>query len=158
MICRVKTITVLTVSALLASCSGIEDKTTDAELKSESVRLKGTKWNSQFYYYNNFYHFETDSTGFSDDGQVAWSCPIDLKKENIPENKILYSGVQKFSYKIKTDTLIIDYGNAEKEGSNLRVFIYRKTYKDWISEEAYAYGNEVLKPGERAFFFEEMKL
>ncbi len=114
--------------------------------------LEKTDWNAQFYYYSNFYHFGTNGQGYSDDGQTAWSCPIDLKAKQIPENKILYAGREKFRYELKKDTLTLDYLNPDRES---RVFVYRKEYRNWMSLHSYTYGFEVLEPGERKEFFDE---
>lgn len=71
--------------------------------------LKGTKWTSRFYYYCNYYYFETDSTGFSEDGQVAWSCPIDTLALGISGDKILYSDQREFKYNLSDTILTIKY-------------------------------------------------
>ena len=118
--------------------------------------LKGTTWNSEFYHYHNFYHFKTDSTGYSDDGQVAWSTPIDLKKNKIPEDKILYNGERKFKYRFHENKLIITYLDSDHDQH--RIFLYRKEYKDWISKYEYTYGNEVLQPGKKAEMFTAVQM
>jgi hypothetical protein len=37
--------------------------------------LKGTEWTSKFFKYRNNYNFITDSTGFSQHGEVSWHFP-----------------------------------------------------------------------------------
>lgn len=118
----------------------------------EKISLRKTNWYSQFYIYSNFYHFGTDGRGYSDDGQAAWSCPIDYKAKKIPGSKILYAGPQKFRYQIKNDTLTINYLDHELES---RIFIYRKERENWLSLHSYTYGYEVMKAGERKEFFDE---
>jgi len=132
-----------------------KDKFPETEESDNSVMktLKGTKWNSEFYHYHNFYHFQTDSSGYFDDGQVAWSCPIDLKAQKIPEDKILYSGKQPFRYQIERNKLTIVYKVPNDKKSKNRIFTYRQNEKDWISVYKYTYGNEVIQPGEREEFF-----
>lgn len=110
--------------------------------------LKGTTWTSQFYHYCNFYQFETDSTGFSQDGQVAWSCPVDTVALGISEDQILYSDPEKFKYEIKDTVLTIAYDGVHK-----KVFYYRANYKDWISEYEFVYGKECLRRGDRKELF-----
>ena len=71
--------------------------------------LKGTNWYSQFYHYHNNYYFKTDSTGSSEDGQVALSCPIDTTALGISGDTIIYSNPEKFKYKITDTILRIEY-------------------------------------------------
>ena len=117
--------------------------------------LKGSKWTSQFYFYCNYYYFETDSTGFSEDGQVAWSCPIDTLALGISGNKILYCGQSRFKYYLSDTMLTIEYLTLRSDNTiNRRVFFYRPEYSDWISEYEYVYGKEVLRKRERIEQFE----
>jgi hypothetical protein len=144
----------------IASCNtnSSVQKPIPPEEQNKEISLEKTNWNSQFYHYSNFYHFETDEAGYSDDGQVAWSCPIDLKAQKIRGNKILYAGQVQFHYQIEKDTLTIDYLYKDADHSKSRVFTYRKKYKDWISVNSYTYGFEVLKQGEQKLDFEETNL
>lgn len=124
----------------------------------KQLSLENTQWNSQFYQYNNFYHFTDASSGYSQDGQVAWSVPIDLKARKIPKNKILYNDKEAFTYAIKDSKLTIHYLNQDTTQTPLddRVFNYRKKHADWISVHVYTYGSEVLKPGKRNAFYEDV--
>ncbi|WP_341904766.1 hypothetical protein [Fluviicola taffensis] len=136
----------------LYSCKSDKEKNLLKEESVKEISLEKTNWYSQFYHYSNFYHFGMDGRGYSDDGQTAWSCPIDWKSKHIPGNKILYGGKEKFRYEIKKDTLTINYLNQDL---NSRVFIYRKKYGNWIALNSYTYGSEVLKQGKRKEFFDE---
>jgi len=117
--------------------------------------LEGKSYTSQFYHYCNYYHFKTDSTGFSESGQVAWSCPVDTISLGISGDEILYAYPQEFKYKIKDTTLTIEYLIQESDEDNYQnVFYFRPKYNDWISEYEYAYGKECLKVGEKKGRFE----
>ena len=112
--------------------------------------LKGTNWTSQFYHYCNYYHFSTDSTGYSEDGQVGWSCPVDSTNLRFSGNEILYENQKNFKYEIVDTTLVIEYLNWRPHNTTYqRVFHYRPKHHDWISEYEYAYGKECLKKGEK---------
>lgn len=126
----------------------------------KEISLKSTQWNSQFYIHNNFYHFTGKSSGYSEDGNVAWSCPIDLEAHKIPGNKIIYGNKAAFTYAIKDSKLTIHYLNRDTTQTPLedRVFNYRKKYADWISEDVYTYGSEVLRPGKRNEFYDDIPL
>ncbi len=139
------------------SCNSPTQKPTPKETVGKELSLEHTKWNSQFYHYNNFYHFTDKSAGYSQDGQVAWSCPIDLKAKKIPENKILYSEKEVFTYVIKDSKLTIHYLNRDTTQTPVedRVFNYRKKYSDWISDYTFTYGPEILQPGKRKEVFDE---
>ena len=117
--------------------------------------LKGTKWTSRFYYYCNYYYFETDSTGFSEDGQVAWSCPIDTLALGISGDKILYSDQREFKYNLSDTILTIKYVSmSPNETKKTRIFYFRFEHNEWISEYEYVYGKEILIKGERIELFE----
>ena len=139
----------------LYSCHSPTQKPTQKKVAVQSLAY--TKWNSQFYQYNNFYHFTDKSTGYSQDGQVAWSCPIDLEANKIPGNKILYNEKESFTYEIKDSKLTIHYLNRDTSQTPRedRVFSYRKKYDDWISDYTYVYGSEILQAGKRNEFFDE---
>ena len=116
--------------------------------------LKGTNWYSQFYHYHNNYYFKTDSTGSSEDGQVALSCPIDTTALGISGDTIIYSNPEKFKYKITDTILRIEYLDWRPNDTIYsRVFYFRRKHGDWISEYEYAYGNEYLKIGKRTEIF-----
>lgn len=120
--------------------------------------LKGTKWNSHFYYYHNFYSFETDSTGYFEDGRIAWSCPLDLEKLNIPENEILYETPIDFKYQVTDSSLILNYKvNHSEKKLDSRSFILHEELDRWVSTYEYAYGKEVLRKGDRIKFILEKK-
>lgn len=118
--------------------------------------LKGTNWNSQFHHYCNFYHFETDSTGYSIDGQVAWSTPIDTINDGISKNKVVYDDPVSFRYVIQDSSLIINYQvTGSNDGQNQRIFNFRIEHKDWLSEYEYAYGRECMREGEKIEEFKQ---
>ena len=118
--------------------------------------LKGTGWSSQFYHYCNFYHFDTDSTGYIESGQVAWSCPVDTLALGISGDQILYQNPVKFRYQIKDSVLVIEYyGTKSKEDELKDKFYYRPQRNDWISYHEYSYGRECLRMGEKIEFFFE---
>ena len=140
-------IQIILIVLFFVSYSGLSKK---YNISIPPTTLKGTNWTSLFYHYCNNYHFDTDSTGFSEDGQVAWSCPVDTTALGISENEILYSDPQKFKYDISDTILTIEY-LTWKPNNNVykRIFFYRPQYDDWISEYEYAYGKECLKKGKR---------
>ena len=112
--------------------------------------LKGTTWFSQFYHYCNFYRFETDSTGYKESGQVAWSCPVDTLALGISGDHILYEDPVAFKYEITDTVLVIEYlDKNSNEDHQKELFYYRSEYKDWISKYEYTYGFEYLKEGEK---------
>lgn len=112
--------------------------------------LKNTEWNSQFYHYANFYVFETDSTGYFQDGQVGWSTGIDPQKLVGSEDKVFYNDSVQFTYALKNNVLTITYPQ-EEDGSEMayRIFDFRSEDQHWVSQYEYAYGKEVLMTGER---------
>jgi hypothetical protein len=139
------------------SCNSPTQKPTPKETVEKELSLEKTKWNSQFYQYNNFYHFTDKSNGYSQDGQVAWGCPIDLEANKIPGNKILYNEKEAFTYEITNSKLTIHYLNRDTSQTPMedRVFSHRKKYQDWISDYTYVYGSEILQAGKRNEFFDE---
>lgn len=118
--------------------------------------LKGTSWTSQFHHYCNFYRFETDSTGFIENGQVAWSCPVDTLALVVSGNDILYDDPKKFIYKISDSILIIEnLVNESRDEANRNIFYYRPEENRWVSEHEYVYGKEYLESGEKKEKFRE---
>ncbi len=111
--------------------------------------LKGTNWTSQFFHYCNNYYFDSDSTGFSEDGQVAWSYPVDTLELGISSDDILYANPEKFKYDITDTILTIEYLTFDSKSFYERVFYFRPKYSDWISEYEYVYGRECLREGEK---------
>lgn len=110
--------------------------------------LKGTNWASHFYHYCNFYHFETDSTGYSEDGQMASSLPIDTLALGVSGNEILYGIPEKFKYDITDTVLTINYLTRNPNDTVFtRVFYFRPEKSEWVSEYEYAYGKEYLRKG-----------
>ena len=111
--------------------------------------LRETSWTSQFNYYSNYYYFDSDSTGFSQDGQVAWSCPITPSLVN-EKNKdsIIYTDKERFIYHIKDSTLFIKYPDWKINDTIVkRAFRYNSTEKAWGSIYKYSYGREWLTLG-----------
>lgn len=107
--------------------------------------LAGTNWDSQFYFYHNNYFFDSDSTGYSEDGQMASSVAIDLESNGLTGEEILYEGKQPFTYTIKDTVLTINYTEWEIEGEkHSRIFYYNFEWGNWVSEYEYTYGHEVL--------------
>jgi len=108
--------------------------------------LKGTNWQSQFYHYQNRYHFVTDSTGFAVAGQFAWGCPVDTTRLGISGEDILYTTPQAFMYHIVDRVLKISYqaDNAADREASADIFHYRPARGDWIADHEYAYGRECL--------------
>ncbi len=112
--------------------------------------LKGTNWNSQFSYYSNFYHFDSDSTGYSEDGQVAWSFPIDSSTLGDAKDSIIYLDRKLFNYHIEDSTLTIDYPSWKINDTLVkRVFHFNPKKQAWCSDYEYTYGREWLKEGEK---------
>lgn len=112
--------------------------------------MKGTTWSSEFYHYANFYCFETDSTGYSLDGQLAASIPIDTVEAGVSGNTIVYGDKTPFNYKIVGTGLTIYY----PENKTKRRYFYRNDFEDWCSFQEYAYGRECLSQGEQIKTFE----
>lgn len=128
----------------------------DPKVNPVPTSLKGTNWTSHFYHYHNNYFFDSDSTGFSEDGQMKWSLPIDTIASGNSGDSIIYDDPKKFKYNIVDTILTIEYLTWKPNNiAENRVFVYRSKSADWISEYEYAYGKECLKQAERA---EEYKL
>tara|TARA_Y100001954_G_scaffold231927_1_gene282303 strand:+ start:16 stop:432 length:417 start_codon:yes stop_codon:yes gene_type:complete len=115
-------------------------------LLNEKVKtLKNTVWSSTFFHYHNEYHFITDSTGYSFDGQRAFSLPLDSSDTDFETDKILYNDSVNFKYKLKDSLLTITYltkkPKREFKISTLKNnFAFQSLYK-------YAYGYEYLEKG-----------
>ncbi len=141
----------IVVSLLILLIGGWKISSKDAEIP---ITLKGTNWVSHFYHYHNNYFFETDSTGFSEDGQMAWSCTIDTVALGISGDEILYANPEKFKYTIGDSTLTIEYLNWRPQDSvYTRVFYFRSQNNDWLSDYEYVYGKECLRQGVRVETF-----
>lgn len=112
--------------------------------------LKGTSWTSQFYHYCNYYRFDTDSTGQSESGQVAWSCPVDTLALGISGDHILYENPVAFKYQITDTVLTIEYIDKNSDLVIQKdVFYYRSERKGWVSNQEYNYGFECLNEGKK---------
>ncbi len=113
--------------------------------KKYELTLKGTHWTSEFYHYKNKYFFQTDSTGYSEDGQYCWSAPIDPTLYNNSRDSVAYQGPDTFRYSLKDTILILTYGPIDT-ASNQRIFHLQKDTDgiSFVSEYEYAYGTEVL--------------
>jgi len=111
--------------------------------------LAGTSWNSRFYHYCNFYVFETDSTGYSQDGQTAWSMAVDTVALGIGDDHFMYDNPKAFKYKIIDTMLTISYhhANGTNDEHDTREFYHRPKHGDWVSVYEYSYGAEVLRQG-----------
>lgn len=117
-------------------------------------KLKGTSWESDFYHYHNNYFFKTDSTGYSEDGQLAWSCPIDTVALHISGDSILILNKSSFTYTLKDTLLMIRYTDPHHaETDTTRTFYMEKDLEGvtLVSLYEYTYGREVLrKKGNKA--------
>ncbi len=135
-------VSVFTIVLFLSSSCGNLNSPTENETKpslSESV------WASEFYYYHNQYFFLTDSTGYSRDGQLAWSCPIDTTALQISGDSILYGDNDTFKYSLIDTVLTIKYQSPNSDGTfYTRVFHRRQSDSAFVSNYEYTYGKEVL--------------
>lgn len=130
---------------------GADRINTYLQIHDVPTTLKGTSYSSRFYYYCNFYVFETDSTGYSQDGQTARSMAVDTVALGISSDEILYDDARDFTYKVVNDVLVITYkhlSNPENQ-DHTREFAFLHEHSDWISLHEYAYGHEVLSVGNK---------
>lgn len=143
------------IGLVLIVFSCVSESKQDANIEMEAqkdVRLTGLFFWSEFYHYQNNYFFDTDSTGFIQMGQVAWSIPIVLNDPQIAEDSIIYGGKEAFSYTITDTTLLIYF--TESPSDSIHVYdtslFYVRHHKegwfDFISDHEYVYGKEVLAP------------
>ncbi len=132
-----------TVILFLSASCGQTNLGEDSKTKNS---LQGTVWASEFYYYRNQYLFETDSTGYSQDGQLAWSTIFGQDISNhIPQDSILYFDNDTFKYSLIDSVLIVKYPSADHDSTNdTRIFHRRLKDCAFVSEYEYAYGREVL--------------
>jgi hypothetical protein len=116
------------------------------DVSQKKTVLSGTVWTSKFYYYCNQYFFKTDSTGYSQDGQLAWSTLFGQDTSNhIPQDSILYIDNDTFKYLLIDTVLIINYLSPEHDSTNdTRIFFRRPMDSAFVSEYEYVYGREVL--------------
>lgn len=129
---------------LIAGCS--IEKNERSQNRSFPTTLKNHQYSSEFYHYVNYYHFETDSTGYSEDGQLFWSIGLDTTGRSSALDSVLYEEGDPFDYTIHDSTLTIRYTAPDHPDTDLvRTFYYQSTDKVWISEHEYAYGKEYLQ-------------
>jgi len=122
--------------------------------------LKGTNWASDFYHYHRNYFFETDSTGYFEHGQLAWSLPIDTVALKISGNQILYEEPESFKYSITDTTLTIEYFKKDSAGlASRQVFYLEKRDNNryvWRANQEFTYGREYLFLENRVEIFEPL--
>lgn len=131
---------------VLSACKNDETTTHKNNPKKTDNTLKGSEWSSEFYYYHNRYFFETNSIGYSEDGQYGWSTAIDPELYNNSKDSILYEDKEAFTYKLVDSVLTITYKSKE-EGNEPRIFYLEKRKNKEIvfrSEYEYTYGREYL--------------
>ena len=107
--------------------------------------LKNTVWSSTFFHYHNEYYFESDSTGYSFDGQRAFSLPLDSSDVDFESKKVLYKDSVNFTYILQDSLLIINFQNQQpkrefKISTLNNSLAFKSIYK-------YSYGYEWLEKG-----------
>lgn len=112
--------------------------------------LNGSQFASEFYHYVNYYSFETDSTGFSENGQLFWSIGLDTTGRSSAQDSVMYEYPEPFRYFIVDSVLTIEYTSPNHPDTDLfRIFHYNCNQKQWIGTHEYAYGREYLRSVEQ---------
>ncbi len=108
--------------------------------------LNGQQFASEFYHYVNYYSFETDSTGFSENGQLFWSIALDTTSRSAAMDSVMYEYPEAFRYSIIDSVLTIEYTSPDHpDTDHFRVFHFNCKKKQWIGTHEYAYGREYLQ-------------
>ena len=119
--------------------------------------LIDTNWTSQFNNYCNYYHFNSDYTGFAEHGVKASLAFMDYLELGMSEGDIIYSNPEEFHFSITDTILVIEYLTLTSGGGEVvkDVFYYREE-SGWVSNHEYTYGREYIKPGERKEIFDNV--
>jgi len=134
-------------SGLLPSCISEQEKEIEIqESFCAPQTLKGKQFSSEFFHYVNYYSFQTDSTGFSENGQLVWSIGLDPDKYTDAMDSVYYEYPAPFRYTIVDSVLTITYTDPEHPKTDqFRIFHFNCAEKQWIGTHEYAYGREYLE-------------
>ena len=133
------------VISLLSRCSSEKNVETNSESFCAPQTLSETQFSSAFFHYVNYYSFETDSSGFSENGQLVWSIGLDPEKYADAMDSVFYEVPAPFRYSISDSVLTIEYTNPDHPKTDqFRIFHYNCDEKQWIGIHEYAYGREYL--------------
>ena len=130
---------------ILMSCDASQNNPKNASADCTPSTLKGAQFASEFYHYVNHYSFETDSTGFSENGQLFWSIGLDTTGRSSAQDSVMYANPEPFRYFISDSILTIEYTSADHpESDQFRIFHFNCSRNQWISTHEFTYGKEHL--------------
>jgi hypothetical protein len=137
---------------LLASIAACSKQLGEVSAKNDGqqiLKLEGSQWASDFFYYHNEYLFETATSGRARDGQFIWSTAIDPKEyEGLPDSTYSFQDDKAFKYSLKDSTLKISFIGKDFNSHNRHRVFHAKQMKSgdlvFVSEYEYAYGREYL--------------
>jgi hypothetical protein len=134
----------LLTALVIAGCSRPGEAGNAEKEYQKKFSLKGTEWVSEFYHYRNKYYFETDSTGYAQHGQFAWSCPVDTIALGITGDSILYSNNEPFRYWLNDTVLQLQFLSALGPDRRKFYLYMQEEQQRFRSDHEYSYGREYL--------------